>query len=93
MLKKVEESVIGVGPLRQSCKNLGSVVALLQGNFEKIISLRQFLREKKTRNFEANTSFLVRLLAIKFDRQTDVTKSKNCWPSKLFLWPNLTTHK
>ena len=29
----------------QSCKNLGSVVALLQGNFEKFINLRQFLRK------------------------------------------------
>ena len=35
----------GVGGL-QSCKNLGSVVALLQGNFEKkTMTLRQILRE------------------------------------------------
>ena len=31
--------------VHQSCKNLGSVVALLQGNFLKIINLRQFLRK------------------------------------------------
>jgi hypothetical protein len=30
----------------KSCKNLGSVVALLLGNFEKFINLRQFLRGK-----------------------------------------------
>ena len=31
----------------QSCKNPGSVVALLQENFEKIMNLGKFLREKK----------------------------------------------
>ena len=30
----------------QSCKNPGSVVALLQGNFEKVMNLRKFLRKK-----------------------------------------------
>ena len=29
----------------QSCKKLGSVVALLQGNFEKVMTLRQILRK------------------------------------------------
>ena len=36
----------GGGVWTQSCKNLGSVVALLQGNFKKIMNLRQFWREK-----------------------------------------------
>ena len=36
--------MVQVGKL-QSCKNLGSVVALLQGNFEKVLTLRQIMRE------------------------------------------------
>ena len=59
----------------QSCKNPGSVVALLQGNFEKIMNLRQILREK-TRSFNAITKYLVLLLANEFDHQAYVKKSR-----------------
>ena len=32
---------------RQSCKNLGSVVALLQGNFEKSHDFKAYFEEKR----------------------------------------------
>ena len=47
----------------QSCKNLGSVVAMLQGNFETIINLRQFFRKKRT----VLSQLQIRLFTIKID--------------------------
>ena len=41
--------------LWQSCKNLGRVVALLQGNFEKSHDFKANFEREKTRSFDAIT--------------------------------------
>ena len=61
----------------QSCKKLGSVVALLQGNFEKSHELKANFERKNTHSFDAITKTLVQLFAIKFNHLTYVQKSKN----------------
>ena len=57
----------------QSCKNLGSVVALLQDNFEKSHEFKAKLR--KNAQLVAITKTLEQLFAIKFNHQKNVKKS------------------
>ena len=54
----------------QSCKNLGSVVAMLQGNFEESHDFKANLEEKR-----AVVMQLQKLLVIKFNHKTYVKKS------------------
>ena len=59
----------------QSCKNLGGVVALLQGNFEEKNEFKANFERQKTCSFDGIPKKLIWLLAIIFNHQAYVKKS------------------
>ena len=61
----------------QSCRNPGSVVALLQGNLETVMNFKEIVG-KKTQNFVASRDFLHPYSCLFF-------KSTNIYPRKFLL--------
>ena len=61
----------------QSCRNPGSVVALLQGKLETVMNFKEIV-EEKTQNFVASSDFLHQYSCLFF-------KLTNIYPQKNFV--------